>query len=28
VAHDGHPYWFCSELCRDRFVKAPASFLK
>jgi protein SCO1/2 len=28
VDHDGHPYWFCSELCRDRFVKAPASFLK
>jgi protein SCO1/2 len=28
VDHAGQPVWFCSELCRDRFMKTPAAFLK
>ncbi len=26
--HDGKTYWFCSDLCRDRFVKDPAKYAK
>ena len=25
--HDGKTYWFCSDMCRDRFVKDPAKYL-
>jgi Cu+-exporting ATPase len=25
--HDGHPYYFCSAGCRDKFTAAPAAYL-
>lgn len=28
LEHDGKTYFFCSELCRDRFVKEPAKYLE
>ena len=26
--HDGHPYYFCSGRCRERFIAEPAKYLK
>ena len=26
--YDGHPYYFCSATCRDKFEAAPAKFIK
>ncbi len=26
--HDGHPYYFCSARCREKFTAAPAKYLK
>jgi YHS domain-containing protein len=28
VEHAGKKHYFCSQLCRDRFAKDPASFLR
>jgi protein SCO1 len=28
LEYDGRTFWFCSELCRDRFVKTPEAFAK
>jgi YHS domain-containing protein/mono/diheme cytochrome c family protein len=25
--HEGHSYYFCSEMCRDRFAKNPSQYL-
>ena len=26
--HDGHPYYFCSAKCREKFIAEPAKYLK
>jgi Cu+-exporting ATPase len=26
--HDGHPYYFCSAKCRDKFIADPARYIK
>ena len=26
--HDGHPYYFCSARCREKFIAEPAKYLK
>ncbi len=26
--HEGHPYYFCSARCRERFIAEPAKYLK
>jgi len=25
--HDGHTYWFCADVCRERFAANPAAYL-
>ena len=26
--HEGHPYYFCSDRCREKFIAEPAKYLK
>ena len=26
--HDGHPYYFCSAKCREKFIAEPSKYLK